>query len=388
MLHINKNVIRFYSILILLYFSDMVLLLSNIWSSLRVTGSSIFLGVTLSIGIIVPFLLKRTGFISSYSVSDMRNLYNRRIFIFFILLIISIFKYSDTVIGFIINSISIGYLSFVTLSTLESANTKLVLHGYITSQLASRVMQTVVQIGSFFGAMACGFLLEIISFNFLIFIISVFDIIVSLFGKYIFYFDNQSYDIKNVRHDTHRKLRNILIYYSIYIGIVGIHIVAFNTLTPVIFQDVRGHSVEYFGLCSASAGLGAFLAAFLNIKLFHFLLPAITLMVSDYFFVMSANPRYAMVACFFIGISINTIRINARKQIIDQTIDDEEADRVSSFSAIIYTLSQAVGPIFFGTLTSKIVFGSSFAIYPLPIIGALLIVYSLLNFLYKGNNNA
>ncbi len=196
MLHINKNVIRFYSILILLYFSDMVLLLSNIWSSLRVTGSSIFLGVTLSIGIIVPFLLKRTGFISSYSVSDMRNLYNRRIFIFFILLIISIFKYSDTVIGFIINSISIGYLSFVTLSTLESANTKLVLHGYITSQLASRVMQTVVQIGSFFGAMACGFLLEIISFNFLIFIISVFDIIVSLFGKYIFDFDNQRYDIK------------------------------------------------------------------------------------------------------------------------------------------------------------------------------------------------
>lgn len=77
------------------------------------------------------------------------DLYPRRIIIYSLLLLISLFHYIDSPLGFIAISISIGYFSLITLSTLETYNTKLALSGYISAQKDSRIMQTVVQIDTF-----------------------------------------------------------------------------------------------------------------------------------------------------------------------------------------------------------------------------------------------
>ncbi|WP_295878802.1 hypothetical protein [uncultured Bartonella sp.] len=289
----------------------------------------------------------------------------------------SLFSIADTWIGFIITSLCIGYLSLLTLTVLEAANTKLVLQGHISSQMASRTMQTIVQLGSFFGAMASGYLLLFLNYNKLIALICIFDIIVSATARFIFS-EKSGPTIGEANRPAHfsgKPLPRSLIYLCIIIALVGLHISAFNVLTPIIFQKVKNLNSEYFGLCSAIAGLGAFSAAFVNLGWFRFLIPAIVLLLADLIFTLSWHPYMAIVACLFIGFSINTIRIHARKTIIDKTGNDNEADQFSSLSALMYTLAQSIGPMVFGILTGKAVLGAYSAIYLFPAVALVMFVW-------------
>ena len=373
----NPHAYRFYSLLVLLYFSDMVLLLANIWNSLRVTNSPLFLGCILSIGVIFPLILKKLARGREQKSISLAGLYLRRIIVFGLILMSSLFAMADTWIGFIITSLCIGYLSLLTLTVLEAANTKLVLQGHISSQMASRTMQTIVQLGSFFGAMASGYLLLFLNYNKLIALICIFDIIVSATARFIFS-EKSGPTIGEANRPAHlsgKPLPRSLIYLCIIIALVGLHISAFNVLTPIIFQKVKNLNSEYFGLCSAVAGLGAFSAAFINIGWFRFLIPAIVLLLADLIFTLSWHPYMAIVACLFIGFSINTIRIHARKTIIDKTSNDSEADQVSSLSALMYTLAQSIGPMVFGILTGKAVLGAYSAIYLFPAVALVMFVW-------------
>ncbi len=376
----NPHAYRFYSLLVLLYFSDMVLLLSNIWNSLRVTNSPLFLGCILSIGVIFPLILKKLARGYEQKSISLAGLYLRRIIVFAVILVESLFSIADTWIGFIITSLCIGYLSLLTLTVLEAANTKLVLQRYISSQMASRTMQTIVQLGSFFGAMASGYLLLFLNYNRLITLICIFDIIVSATARFIFS-EKSGPTIGTPNRPAHfsgKSLPKSLIYLCIIIALVGLHISAFNVLTPIIFQKVKNLNSEYFGLCSAIAGLGAFSAAFINIGWFRFLIPAIVLLLADLIFTLSWHPYMAIVACLFIGFSINTIRIHARKTVIDKTGNDSEADQVSSLSALMYTLAQSIGPMVFGILTGKAVLGAYSAIYLFPAVALIMFVWIVL----------
>ncbi len=376
----NPHAYRFYSLLVLLYFSDMVLLLANIWNSLRVTNSPLFLGCILSIGVIFPLILKKLARGYEQKSISLAGLYLRRIIVFAVILVESLFSIADTWIGFIITSLCIGYLSLLTLTVLEAANTKLVLQGHISSQMASRTMQTIVQLGSFFGAMASGYLLLFLNYNKLIALICIFDIIVSATARFIFSEKSETTIDKSNRpaHLSGKPLPRSLIYLCIVIALVGLHISAFNVLTPIIFQKVKNLNSEYFGLCSAVAGLGAFSAAFVNLGWFRFLIPAIVLLLADLIFTLSWHPYMGIVACLFIGFSINTIRIHARKTVIDKTSSDNEADQVSSLSALMYTLAQSIGPMVFGILTGKAVLGAYSAIYLFPAVALIMFVWIVL----------
>ncbi len=383
----NKNpATRFYTLLVLLYFSDMVLLLSNIWNSLKVTASPLFMGITLSVGTAIPFILKKTRITLLKYTLNVHELYKRRIVVFSLLLIISLLNYSDSPPGFIITSLVIGYLSLITLSTLEASNTKLVLGGHITSEKASRIMQTVVQIGSFFGAMVSGFLLTSIKFNTLIMLICLFDIIVSACGHFLFSEQASTVQDENTTQANHTpvKISKTLKILCISIGLIGLHISAFNTLTPILFQTIKELSAEYFGTCSAVAGAGAFSTAFVNVRIFRYLLPALVLMCCDYIFTTSPVAELSIVACFFIGFSINTIRINTRKHMIDQVKNKREAEEVGSYSAALYTFSQSLGPVLFGILTSNNVLGAASSVLLFPFIGFLLFAYMLIWSVNKG----
>lgn len=377
---INPHAYRFYSVLILLYFSDMILLLSNIWNSLSVTNSPLFLGCILSIGVLFPIALKKINSNHAGSAVGLPGLYLRRIIVFAVILVGALFGIADTWIGFIITSLCIGYLSLLTLTVLEAANTKLVLQGHISSQMASRIMQTIVQLGSFFGAMASGYLLLALNFNKLICFICIFDIIISATARFIF-FEKPETRVKKseIEHSISRKhLPANLIYLCIVIALVGLHISAFNVLTPVIFQNIKNLGSQYFGLCSAAAGLGAFSAAFVNINWFRFIIPAIILFLADCIFTLSWHPYFAVLACLFIGFSINTIRINARKFIIDNTSNDTQADQVSGMSALMYTLAQSIGPMIFGILTGSAVLGAYSAIYLFPAVALVMFVWVII----------
>ncbi|WP_246744185.1 hypothetical protein [Bartonella grahamii] len=288
------------------------------------------------------------------------DLYKRRIIIYSLLLLIALFHYADSPFGFIAVSISIGYLSLITLSTLETYNTKLALGGYISAQKASRIMQTVVQIGAFLGAALSGYLLEAtspqgaaaeIGYNGLIVALCVFDIIISLIAGYIIFCDEYNAtdttalatDKKPVPTPQANGLSRELKLLCVCIVLIGFHICAYNTLATILFQSVKNFGSEYYGLCSAVAGMGAFLAAFIKIPRFEFILPALMLSVADLIFSTTQSPYLAVVFCFFIGFSMNTMRINARKHTIEATKTEAQAELVGSYSGMLYTLSQSAG---------------------------------------------
>ncbi len=373
----------------------MVLFLSNLWNAYRITSSSVFLGVTMAVGTLTPYLLKKSGLLRIKSSLRLVDLYRRRIIIYSLLLLIALFHYVDSPFGFIAVSISIGYLSLITLSTLETYNTKLVLSSYISAQKASRIMQTVVQIGAFLGAALSGYLLEATSprgiaagvgYNGLIAAICLFDIIVSLVAGYVIFRDEYSAD--NARSATPLAtekeptitpqidgLTSELKLLCVCIGLIGFHACAYNTLATILFQSVKNFGSEYYGLCSAVAGVGAFLAAFIKIPRFEFILPALLLSVADVIFSITQLPYLAVVFCFFIGFSMNTIRINARKHTIEATKTEAQAELVGSYSGMLYTLSQSAGYVILGLLTSSALMGPQAAVYLLPPIGLIIFIY-------------
>ncbi|WP_375639952.1 hypothetical protein [Bartonella sp. MM55XZML] len=87
--------------------------------------------------------------------------------------------------------------------------------------------------------------------------------------------------------------------------------------------------------------MSAFLAAFIKIPRFEFILPALMLSVADLIFSTTQSPYLAVVFCFFIGFSMNTMRINARKHTIEATKTEAQAELVGSYSGMLYTLSQS-----------------------------------------------
>ncbi|WP_244836591.1 MFS transporter [Bartonella birtlesii] len=385
---------RFYGLVVVLYLSDMVLFLSNLWNVYRITSSSVFLGVSMALGTLTPYFLKKSGLIRIKSSLRLVDLYKRRIIIYSLLILIALFHYADSPFGFIAVSISIGYLSLITLSTLETYNTKLALKGYISAQKASRIMQTVVQIGAFLGAALSGYLLEATSlrgvaagvgYNGLIAALCVFDIIVSLVAGYVIFRDEYS-ATGVVPSATEKKLTPMpqadrlsleLKLLCVCIGLIGFHICAYNTLATILFQSVKNFSSEYYGLCSAVAGVGAFLAAFIKIPHFEFILPALMLGMADLIFSTTQSPYLAVVFCFFIGFSMNTMRINARKHMIEATQTETQAELVGSYSGMLYTISQSAGYVILGLLTSPALMGPQAAIYLLPLIGLIIFIYVL-----------
>ncbi|WP_375654697.1 MFS transporter [Bartonella sp. AA83SXKL] len=390
----KQLIFRFYGLVVLLYLSDMVLFLSNLWNAYRITSSSVFLGVTMALGTLMPYLLKKSGLVRIKASLRLVDLYKRRIIIYSLLLLIALFHYADSPFGFIAVSISIGYLSLITLSTLETYNTKLALSGYISAQKASRIMQTVVQIGAFLGAALSGYLLEAtsprgaaaeIGYNGLIVTLCVFDIIISLIAGYIIFCDEYNAtdttapatDKKTAPIPQADGLSRELKLLCVCIGLIGFHICAYNTLATILFQSVKNFGSEYYGLCSAVAGMGAFLAAFIKIPRFEFILPALMLSVADLIFSTTQSPYLAVVFCFFIGFSMNTMRINARKHTIEATKTEAQAELVGSYSGMLYTLSQSAGYVILGLLTSSALMGPQAAVYLLPLIGLIIFIYIL-----------
>nr|WP_244426852.1 hypothetical protein [Bartonella senegalensis] len=75
---------------------------------------------------------------------------------------------------------------------------------------------------------------------------------------------------------------------------------------------------------------------------------------------------------------MNTMRINARKHMIEATKTEAQAELVGSYSGMLYTLSQSAGYVILGLLTSSTLMGPQVAVYLLPLIGFIIFIYVLI----------
>lgn len=104
------------------------------------------------------------------------------------ILIITLLGIATEYSGFIITILLFGVVNILTLSVYETYNSYMVNNSYISSELASRIMQTVLQSGAFLGAIIAGVLIDKVGCETVIKIIAIYAIILNI----LFYFFNKS----------------------------------------------------------------------------------------------------------------------------------------------------------------------------------------------------
>ncbi|WP_245407029.1 hypothetical protein [Bartonella tribocorum] len=159
-----------------------------------------------------------------------------------------------------------------------------------------------------------------IGYNGLIAAICVFDIIISLVAGYVIFRDKYCADntTNNLPPATDKEPMLIpqadvlsleLKLLCVCIGLIGFHICSYNTLATILFQSVKNFGSEYYGLCSAVAGVGAFLAAFIKIPRFEFILPALMLGLADLIFSTTQSPYLAVIFIYVFFLSSQRAKV-------------------------------------------------------------------------------
>lgn len=375
----NANLIRFYGSLIFLYFSDMSLLITIMWLSYDITNSPFFLGAMLSISAILPILLKKiTNRINILSLS-IKDLMKLRIVIYLSLVFISYFI-GENIYGLTLLSILAGLLSVTILSSYEAKNIQLVLDKQIDKSYSARIIQTVIQVGAFLGAVIGGFILQSIGFKATILLISSLDITVCL----IMYITEKSNVVNNNSPFTPQivemKNKKAIYLLSLLLGLVALHISTFNLTIPIIFRDINHWEITDFGIASGLAGMGALSAVFFknNIKKLLFLL---TIFVAvDFIFTFNKVIELIIPLCFTIGFCMNSIRIFVRETMISLAENTKQTSYIASISTLFYMLFQSLGSVTLGLLIGFISL-DYFTQFLLPFIASLILVCFIL--IYK-----
>lgn len=375
----NANLIRFYGSLIFLYFSDMSLLITIMWLSYDITNSPFFLGAMLSISAILPILLKKiTNRINILSLS-IKDLMKLRVVIYLSLVFISYFI-GENIYGLTLLSILAGLLSVTILSSYEAKNIQLVLDKQIDKSYSARIIQTVIQVGAFLGAVIGGFILQSIGFKATILLISSLDITVCL----IMYITEKSNVVNNNSPFTPQivemKNKKAIYLLSLLLGLVALHISTFNLTIPIIFQDINHWEITDFGIASGLAGMGALSAVFFknNIKKLLFLL---TIFVAvDFIFTFNKVIELIIPLCFTIGFCMNSIRIFVRETMISLAENTKQTSYIASISTLFYMLFQSLGSVTLGLLIGFISL-DYFTQFLLPFIASLILVCFIL--IYK-----
>ncbi|MGC0954297.1 hypothetical protein WKH24_06515 [Pantoea agglomerans] len=388
-----RKLTKFYGMLTLLYFSDMVVLVGLIWNTYKVTHSPYFLGGVLSASVLIPFITRRFFVTINLLHLNFSQLFTFRMIAYLSIAATAMFNFSSGYAGTALIIILYGLLTLSTLSTFEAGNFKLVRAGHITSVNSSRLLQTVIQTGAFAGALLSGLLLDTYTFNRIILFISVFDIAMSCIGYFLMADLPGLYEKPEVKSASTRAhpsssiqpQQKMLI---LLMGVIGLHISSFNILTPAIYQSLNHWGSEQFGIASGAACFGAFLAAAVTSKKERYPLYAILLVLSDAIFCYIEIQSVNVVSCFFLGLFLNLVRIGLRTEMIDSITEQQSEEAVAAHVTTAYSVCQAAGPIIMALLISETMMGINAARWLLPAVATILLTGILILSFLKRNMRA
>ncbi|MBI6621848.1 hypothetical protein YA0783_26535 [Pseudomonas corrugata] len=373
----------FYSIVTLFTGLDMAIVIAMVWFGLETTGSTFLVGATLCVATVVPYLCEQ--FIGRFFTVElsMRRLLYIRLTAFGAVLGLSLTDAALLPIGFLSIAFVVGVTDYFTISTLESKNTKLVLAGVTNSDTSARLMQTSIQIGAFGGALLGGVIVDVISVNQTLQIISL-AAIVSLGAMLLVAATPTSDDPVQTPQTSSTPTRALpanLYILIIVLSMIGFHIGAFNSLVPIVFQKLNEWNATLFGVASGLAGLGAFSAAVLpRIKLNSY--SAILLVVlADVAIVYLQNLYVMMAAAFLLGFCINSLRIQLRKTLIESAPNARTADVIAAKSSLYYLLVSGSAPMILTFFTTSGLLGIEGArllmIVSAALLGCAVLVWNL-----------
>ncbi|TRX14880.1 hypothetical protein FNF07_27060 [Trinickia caryophylli] len=139
------------------------------------------------------------------------------------------------------------------------------------------------------------------------------------------------------------------------LGLIGFHIGAFNSMLPLTYREVNGWDATAFGLASAVAGLGAFLAASVSGLPGNRIIVAALLVAADAMLVYSGRYELSCAAAFVLGFLTNLLRIHLRERLIALARTPDDASWIGSRSAYAALSLQALSPLLLSLLASNAV---------------------------------
>ena len=375
-----KKNYSFYLILSLSYLLDSILNIGLIWITLETMGSTLYLGIILSLSAFIPFFATR--YLKNKIKFDIKYLSIFRIIIFaYISVFILIFN-AINLVSFLNIAILLGINNFLCMSTYQIENTKLVSNKLISKSYAAKYFQSSIQFGAFIGSFLGTFLLNYIKFDSLIHFTSICIILISI--NVILLNKNEDKSKISIEKDTleeievssNKKVKKTKDYTELILlfSLIGFHIGTFNMVIPVIFQRINNWNSMYFGVVDALAGIGSLLAVFIKQSRKRALLLSLMLILID--IVLGYSNIYIMtaLATFFTGFCISYISIMIRELIITLSIDNYTSNYISNETTLYYNISTGISPILISLIISDFGFGIMSARYILFIIAILIFI--------------
>lgn len=375
-----KKNYRFYLILSLSYLLDSILTIGLIWIILETMGSTLYLGIVLSLSAFIPFFAAR--YLKNKIKFNMKNISIFRIIIFVYISVFILIFNAINLVSFFNIAILLGINNFLCMSTYQIENTKLVSNKLISKSDAAKYFQSSIQFGAFIGSFLGTFLLNYIKFDSLIHFTSICIILISINTILLNKNEDKSEilfkkdTLKEIEVSSNKKVKKTKNYTELILlfSLIGFHIGTFNIVIPVIFQRINNWNSVYFGVVDALAGIGALSAVFIKQSRKRALLLSLMLIFID--IVLGYSNIYIMtaLATFFTGLCISYISIMIRELIITLSIDNYTSNNISKETTLYYSISTGIAPILISLIISDFGFGIMSARYILFIIAILIFI--------------
>lgn len=332
-------------------FIDMATQIAVIWHVLSVTGFSVYVGVIVCLGALIPLIISKIKFFHVI-FSSVKFVISLRGIAAVIFMLASAFTVLNHIWFFLVISILASSLMVISLNFLEKENAMLVKMAAISSEKAARYIQTAIQIGAFLGAFIGASLLDKVGFDLFITIIGMLSIIVAISYRL---FKTQTWlphfnkTVPTIESDSQATLQSYrwLNYWRpiLVISLTGIHIGAFNSLLPIYFQLFRHWDATLLGAASGIAGLGALTASLVKQFKYQYLLATLLLFLGDLMLVCLAIDWVAILFGFCVGFAINSVRIAARQAILSLHANDTVITQTIATSNYSYFFLNGFTPL-------------------------------------------
>ncbi|KKD01610.1 MFS transporter [Photobacterium halotolerans] len=340
----NSTLLKTYLLLAFSVFLDMSIQIVMIWKILEITSSTVYMGMIVSIGAVTPFILskiiqKKDIFYKKSTITTLRAV--------FFACMATVLYFDATGMIYIIFMIAVfsSCNMVCSINTFEVKNSSFVKSKLIEASKASRVLQTTIQFGAFFGALFGGWYLKAMGFENFIYYIAVMSILLSV--SYLFVSDVDKEEAVAEKSDQQAlsgKRERFIIQVTLSV-LTGLHIGAFNTFVPVYYQLFREWGPDILGFASGLAGIGALCAALLPQNKHVYLLSAVLLLVGDIGLFFMDMPYLSVLFCFCIGYAVNSVRITSRTEILKSDADQSDVNNAISHSNYLFYIVSGTIPM-------------------------------------------
>ena len=344
--------LRYMNLIIVLAFmlsGDTLFNVAIIWQVVALGGSVKMLGLFLCLVTILTYVLQKI----SIQTKKILTANPKKLFML-IRLLGSLFSFifffldkKNSIYFLYLIGIIFTFINYFSMVTVEAIIGQEVMQGRLSSNYASRMLQTAIQIAAFLGASIAGFVLNwkqmqgVLLMNMITYLcgILLFMLLTDTINDPI---KNHSQPFNHLPLRSHQP-KTILWITFFGLAILTVQISAFNFFVPLIAQKQRFWTTSQFGIIDAMAGLGAFFSTLVMIDKWRinqmWTLTFIILFICDALFYLIENAYFISLSTFFLGFFVNAFRIKQREMMYHVV---SHADEIMEWTGLVTAMTMFI----------------------------------------------